>query len=545
VLILKRLSYLVSVFLIVGCQTHLTGTPLDLTPFGAIFGVVGFFYWALAAACLFLAITKSSGGKGRTVAVLIVIAIFSYLPISAIWEDWVARSNLAEAKTRFIELCDKYAEESAPARPFEINFLYIQDITRNVGAGYQYSGSIFDDYAQSIWYKKYIEKSKLQLAMISSQDEIVKAPGSYLLTRTALQENAVGQIRYRGARQEIIDTVTGEVKASRTNFYLGSDYSRGTSCLDSNWSEGFRSFIVRSIGFTPGYSSDAWIREIPSQFVRADLHSRIQTNAADFNAPIRPDGSVYDYNDRKIVIDGVDHYLRQTFNNEPLSLVGVQLFSERVLIAYSTSRWAPSVLVQIRNKRSGQLLQEMYIKIPIGLHRKTDKAIYFHPWRIAKEGVSFKNGRISFDIIQMENEGYEDDPKSALYFRYALDAPWETEVMDRADLPAYLDDGQYGRFRLSNGDVAAKATESQIVGRWVSHPSGVLWDFTEDKSLKFEKYQKWQWQVNGDVLTASQLDVAGRSENASFRLSRDGLTMEVTLHGQTREYEPFLLTKVR
>lgn len=432
----------------------------------------------------------------------------------------------------FLDKCDRETREAAPSSPFRVKHLYVFDSTPNVVGMWGFT--MFADY------KGGIDSYKIKdVSIIKDIADVRPGPGNYVLKRTVLEQKTMGEFTYRGGRQEFIDTVSGEVKAERTNYYLGSDFARGVSCLDSNWASGFDSFVKRSISFNPGYPrEDTWVNEIPHRFVHAELRSQKVASESDFKLPIYPEGAVYNYNDRKIVIEGVGHYLRQTFNNEPLRMVGVQAFSDRMLISYETNRMAPSVLFQIRNKSTGQLLQEIYVKIPLSLHQSDNKIIHLHPWRIAKEGVTFEGGKIRFDIVQIEEERRS---RTGNYFRYSIEAPWETEDVRRNDLPPYLDDGSYQSFTLPKSQVGNKVTAEQVVGTWISEPTGAKWEFNSDNTLIASRWSKWDWAIKDGALTVSMGSVNVNKGEMVFRVSKDGKLLEVTKSNVAGTYRPFLL----
>lgn len=513
-----------------GCQGHLTGTALDLTPFGAILSAVGFLYWMLALGALILALTTPKTISRKAIATSVALAVFGYLPVKIGLQNRTDQNNLKDSMADFLDVCDRGSGETVLSRPLSVNHLYVYDSTENVTGAWGFT--IFDEYK--------INKTDGDVSIVDDVNKVIPRVGNFLLKRSVIEQKTNGNFTYRGGRQELIDTSTGEVKAARTNYYLGNDFARGVSCLDSNWSAGFRSFVVRSIGFNPGFlRSDSWVSEIPRLSVRAELRSRNAADEAGFKAPILPPKSEYRYNDRQIVIDGVAHYLRQTFNNEPLKIVGVQSFPERMLISYETNAGAPSVLFQIRNKHSAQLLQEIYVKIPISLHQDLKQSINLHPWRIAKEGVSFANKRIRFDVVQMEDA---NNSKGGQYFRYSLEAPWDTEDIERSDLPAYLDDGHYGKFALQKDKVGGPLSDQSVSGQWISEPAGALWEFKDDHTIILYG-SKWIWRIADGVLSA-EYDHPNR-DRASFRASPDGKVLEVTLSNRVGTYEPFVIRRVK
>lgn len=94
-----------------GCSTQLTGTPLDLTSFGAVFSAIGILYWLLAAGALWLAIRYSPTRWLKVIAGLIVAAVFGYFPITHHWQQRqaieVASNRVAKAEAMFAERCKK------------------------------------------------------------------------------------------------------------------------------------------------------------------------------------------------------------------------------------------------------------------------------------------------------------------------------------------------------------------------------------------------------------------------------------------------------
>lgn len=97
--------------LLSGCLTPLTGTPLDLTPFGAVFSAVGMLYWLLAAGALWAAVAYSPGRWLKVIAGLIVAVVFGYFPITHHWQQRqaieAASARLARADAMFAERCKK------------------------------------------------------------------------------------------------------------------------------------------------------------------------------------------------------------------------------------------------------------------------------------------------------------------------------------------------------------------------------------------------------------------------------------------------------
>jgi hypothetical protein len=83
----------------------LTGTPLDLTPFGPVLQGIGFFILLLALGALYLAIRKPKTLAGKVICSAIVVAVFGYLPATSMWEGHKQRERFDEAFARFQEHC--------------------------------------------------------------------------------------------------------------------------------------------------------------------------------------------------------------------------------------------------------------------------------------------------------------------------------------------------------------------------------------------------------------------------------------------------------
>lgn len=449
--------------------------------------------------------------------------------------------QLAALRKEFLEICQTNAREVLPPRPLEVTHIYVFDATKNVTAmwGFDYFENV-DKSRIALW------KTEDDVSIVTDLSNIAPKQGHYIWKRSMLEQVTHGDFTFRGVKQEIIDTFSGEVKATRTNYYLGSDLARGVSCLDSNWKRGFDSFLKRTVGFTPpNPRGDDWVKEIPELFVQAAQIGRRSSSAAEFSENIHPSGAVYNYNNRTITIDGVAHYLRQTFNNEPLRMVGVQLFPTRTIISYETNGLAPSVIVQIRNRGTGQLLQEVYVKIPLSVVRPDEIKINATSWKLAGNGLRIKDGKLFLEIIKPE---YDDKSKVSNYFSYQLEAPWPTENVELESLPPHLNDEHWGVFTIPKHKISNSIDVQQVAGRWRSSPSGTIWEFFEDGKLHMGYWEKQgQWKASGNQLTADI--VAGtydpNKRTATFKQSKDGRFMEVTLRDAAGEYEPFLLVKLK
>lgn len=541
----RSLSSSVPIFLISGCSVSvpLTYTRLDLSPIdlGAILTAVNWIYWLLAGLALTLALIKPRSKVGKVIAASVVAVTFGYLPITLAIETAhqkqqlrADQSDLADLMVDFHAACDRSSGETVPNRPLSVKHLYVFDSNENVRGAWGFR--IFDDYSD--WIRIY--KTDGEVSIVSESSNVPSGEGNYLLIRSVIGPQKKGKFSFRGGRQDLVDITTGEIKASRTNFFLGEDFARGVSCLDYNWAEGFRSFVVRSVGFSPGFiRSDAWVRERPVLFLRADVVSRRSADQNDFRVPIYPPNSKYDYNNRQLVIDGVGYYLSQRFNNEPLRVVGVHSFPRRMLISYETDSRAPSVQFRIHEKTTAQSLQSVIVRIPAALHQDGNGKTHFHQWRIANDSVSFGDGKIRFDVVQLEDAS---DKSSGRFVRYTLEAPWKSENVESEDLPAHLDDGHFGKFALQEQEKEKPLTASDVIGQWISQPAGALWDFKEDRTIILNG-SKWRWSLVDGVVSA-YYDHPNK-EQAKFRASKDGKALEVTLSNRVGTYEPFIIRRIQ
>ena len=83
----------------------LTGTPLDLTPFGSVLQGFGLVILLVALGALYLAIRKPKTIAGKVVCTAIVIGAFGYFPVKGILEARKQRDRLQDAVARFQEHC--------------------------------------------------------------------------------------------------------------------------------------------------------------------------------------------------------------------------------------------------------------------------------------------------------------------------------------------------------------------------------------------------------------------------------------------------------
>ena len=88
----------------------MTGTPLDLTPFGSLLTGIGWFYWLLAGGGLWWALRGARPWKSKLIRVIPVLLIFGLIPFRSAWYSYQVRSRLDEAIALFNERCKTAGE---------------------------------------------------------------------------------------------------------------------------------------------------------------------------------------------------------------------------------------------------------------------------------------------------------------------------------------------------------------------------------------------------------------------------------------------------
>lgn len=86
----------------------LTGTPLDLTPFGSILSALGGLYWLIAAGALWWAWKRAASRKSALMRTVAVALLFGLLPAASLIK--VAPSEREKAMALFAERCKSSGE---------------------------------------------------------------------------------------------------------------------------------------------------------------------------------------------------------------------------------------------------------------------------------------------------------------------------------------------------------------------------------------------------------------------------------------------------
>jgi hypothetical protein len=89
----------------------MTGTPLDLTPFGSVLSGIGIVYWLLALGALALALIKPKGWRDKSILTVIVLLVFGWQPATVGWAQYKAQQKLNVAMARFEERCKTAGEK--------------------------------------------------------------------------------------------------------------------------------------------------------------------------------------------------------------------------------------------------------------------------------------------------------------------------------------------------------------------------------------------------------------------------------------------------
>lgn len=89
----------------------MTGTPLDLSPFGAILSGIGYLYWLLAIGALALVLFKPKRKRDKGIGAVLVLLVFGWLPANEGWARYKTQQKLNVAMARFEERCKTAGEK--------------------------------------------------------------------------------------------------------------------------------------------------------------------------------------------------------------------------------------------------------------------------------------------------------------------------------------------------------------------------------------------------------------------------------------------------
>jgi hypothetical protein len=89
----------------------MTGTPLDLTPFGGIVTGIGWLYWLIALGLLVLALRRPKTPRRKAFWTLLVVLVFGLMPGIQLREAYVANAKLRAATAQFEMRCRSAGEK--------------------------------------------------------------------------------------------------------------------------------------------------------------------------------------------------------------------------------------------------------------------------------------------------------------------------------------------------------------------------------------------------------------------------------------------------
>ncbi len=89
----------------------MTGTPLDLTPFGSLLSSIGVVYWVLAALGLWWALRGTAPWRTKLLRTFPVVLLFGFIPGRIGWEEFQARRRLDAAMAQFEMRCMSAGEK--------------------------------------------------------------------------------------------------------------------------------------------------------------------------------------------------------------------------------------------------------------------------------------------------------------------------------------------------------------------------------------------------------------------------------------------------
>ena len=317
---LLRLSAFLPPVLVAGCSTPLTGTPLDLTPFGAVFSAIGVLYWLLAAGALWLAIRYVPTRWLKVLAGLAVVGLFGYFPITHHLQQRkaieAASTRLAKAEAMFAERCkksgvfihrtaenvegvflmkirpkdinfgaqykldDPYGSdlggddyilnflrgfetrqaEFVPGAPSRYGYHYVEAIDPKDGKRYRYTGRIDEPWRYDASYSKTYKRFVLDKA---------PAPGPmprYGVTYDDISTREERDYWIAGSSLKVIDLKTNEVMAERIGYMMDRGQgAAGTGGGNAPW-------LLAAEYACPGFQRNPNLRLDPGHGASAQLH---------------------------------------------------------------------------------------------------------------------------------------------------------------------------------------------------------------------------------------------------------------------------------
>lgn len=105
------------------------GGPIDLTPFGAVVNTIAIAYWVFVAVLIYFALRLPKNKPIKFISVVIVLVVFSVMPVRTGWQAYQARKTLNTAMARFEMRC-KTAGEKILRRVDNVDGIFLMKIRR-------------------------------------------------------------------------------------------------------------------------------------------------------------------------------------------------------------------------------------------------------------------------------------------------------------------------------------------------------------------------------------------------------------------------------
>lgn len=229
-------------------------------------------------------------------------------------------------------------------------------------------------------------------------------PGSFALryiyvpeTRTVDKEI----LTIHGVRMQIVDLVTNEVIAERSNYLFGGDFNRAFYCLSANWYSGNDDFANRVLGHR--YIDTKTGEQLPDPKPEIYLKSTlIRTDDVSIKGVIDlpqkalPAGSTWDYDHRTITLPAGRFGMPSYWNSEPIPIAGTIEMPDYYVFILTPDGWMRSrpirQLLFMYRKRNGDLMKSIYVQIPPGIE-------WGDGWGINPSEVTVTDRDITFSLL--------------------------------------------------------------------------------------------------------------------------------------------------
>jgi len=367
----------------------LTGTPLDLTPFGSVLTAVGLLYWTVAIAAMWWALRGERPWRQKAWRALPVVLVFGFMPARMVWDGLLGTKIFLTVNEQFEHLCYEQAYERIGARPQMLNELVV---TPEKGPSGAYGFDLFFGSSRPRTWGSV----PVVAATAAGAEGAVELRYTYLPQK---YEELGRETVIHGVKIEVRDLSDGSVLAERLNFLWGNDFNRGAECLGASWYHDNQAFVERVIG---PQSKEFRVAEghgrRQQQFTKASL---VRSEPVDkelrdsSDAEALPPGSKYDYNNRTIHLQDGEFKMLGYGNAEPIPIVATVSQGDRILFVllpqgFLRNRPARQLLIHQRT-RSGEELSNTFVQVPPGVHWQDG-------WGFDKEDVNVAAGKLTFSM---------------------------------------------------------------------------------------------------------------------------------------------------